>query len=225
MKKTEKTLDNPENLPPAFEGEISKEPPVLAPENAGENEVTNSIQDEIILPEVKPENPISENLENSTPENKEIFYSPNGKQIFDPRLHVSKSSVTKSGDFRKKKGSENFSANEPQESAQLQNVSSSPELVGIALSGMTLGCLTVLFGGEMMPENKGEKQMLEGAFINFAKANQMQDIPPTLALCLTLFFYTAGKITQKEECKTRWQKFFDGAKKMAFNLYLKFKRK
>lgn len=228
MPKREKSLDNSENLPPAFDGEISNEPPVIAPENTGEPEVINELPEEIKIPEIqRPEN--DGNLKSEEKPPVERFYSPNGKEQFDPNLHVSKTSVTKTGFFRKKKGgfsSENQQPeNEEQSTVQSGAIGATPEMVGITMSNMTLGCLSFIFGPEMMPDSKQEKQMVDGAFINFANAKQISDIPPTIALCLTLIFYAGAKIAQKETCKTRWQKFYDGAKKMVFNLYLKFKRK
>lgn len=67
----------------------------------------------------------------------------------------------------------------------------------------------MLLGEEWAPEDAGEKVAVEGAFAQYFKAIQMNDLPPGVALCFVLGIYglkraTKPKIKSKLDLAIAW---------------------
>jgi hypothetical protein len=145
--------------------------------------------------------------------------SPAG-EIFDPEIHCSSSSITKQGYFRRKSGSPKVQRIGVHKNGQQNtegNVEQNRQLenAGFILAGVFFGIGCGILGPDFIPENKAEKETVEIAINNYMSSLGLTDIPPGIALVITLVGYTASKYAQKESVRKTWkERIIEPFKKM-----------
>jgi hypothetical protein len=148
--------------------------------------------------------------------------SPSG-EIFDPSLHVSPDSINKrTGLFRRKKGAPKPEGNlnsgnvNQLNCQQLATIKQQTENAGVVLSGLFFGVGCMFLSSDFAPKNAEEKKAVHDSIVNYLASSGISDIPPGMALAITLCGYTAGKFAAEENVRKSWKEKVMGPIKKIF---------
>lgn len=136
--------------------------------------------------------------------------------VFNPDIHVSRNGepvLNKDGSFRKKPGMGSPNAkrtlNYPGGSGAPESAEETPELspqmslAAESAAAIYINTGVVFFGAEWLPDRETtEKEELVAAFEQYLLAKGITDIPPGLALAITMFGYAAKRF-ERPQTKTR----------------------
>lgn len=144
---------------------------------------------------------------------------------FDPSIHAQNEDgtprVKKDGTYALKRGRKSGVISAPSGDADLPTPAdkpAAPETVkkinyknlGQVYAGLFFGGTASIIGPEWMPRDNDEKKNVENAFAAYAEHSGAQDLPPGIALVLTLGMYSAARF-QHENTKSKFSKIKDKA--------------
>lgn len=190
------------------------------PENdkksSGENELANSLVDNVEGAFVPPE--VDEEIAKNANEINNPQIDPENVDadgiVFDPDLHATDKagnpSKTKTGKFRKKKGVSSVAAKDAKKIDEAIKDANAVRMTANAASAMLIQSGCMFFGDEWLPQTQphDEKAMLDNAFHDYFQAKEIKDFPAGVALSIAIFAYAAPRFTQPKT-RSRFEQIKD----------------
>lgn len=194
-----------------------KEVASLPPADEGTKEIIENISEDFTEP------PPIEEENNDLPDYEEGFTSPSG-ETFDPRIHVSKDSITKKGNFRRKRNAKIVEETFPENTiSMLEEQRVNDSTLACAETG-TFFFLQIGKGifGEDFKASKDEHVTLVASLQKYLISQGVTDLPPGLGCAIAFGGFTVSKM-RHDTCRTKAKGFFQKVKDKIALLFLKIK--